>query len=367
MDDLSEAAPVVIDRKTMIFMAATAMLVAAAAGLHFSGFEAPTLGPIVNFVICAMALAGIAHVIGEATDQLGNHLGPAITGVVQAAVASLPELFVCVFSLKAGLVTLVQASLIGSILGNVLLLLGLAFVVGGRKHGVLIFESQSPRMISTLLLLAVSALVLPTLAQELHLPAGEHEQPLAVVCAVVLLVVFLVHTDAMLTQGQRAVPSEAHARAHAWPMSYAFIVLALCGAGAGLVSDWFVEALEPAIEMMGINQTFAGLVIVAIAGNAVENVVGVRLAAEGKADCAVSIILNSALQIAVALIPLLVIISFWLGGESFTLAIPPILAVALFLSVLVVTVVTVDGRADMVDGAALVGLYVIIATIFWWG
>ncbi len=367
MDDLSEAAPVVIDRKTMIFMAATAMLVAAAAGLHFSGFEAPTLGPIVNFVICAMALAGIAHVIGEATDQLGNHLGPAITGVVQAAVASLPELFVCVFSLKAGLVTLVQASLIGSILGNVLLLLGLAFVVGGRKHGVLIFESQSPRMISTLLLLAVSALVLPTLAQELHLPAGEHEQPLAVVCAVVLLVVFLVHTDAMLTQGQRAVPSEAHARAHAWPMSYAFIVLALCGAGAGLVSDWFVEALEPAIEMMGINQTFAGLVIVAIAGNAVENVVGVRLAAEGKADFAVSIILNSALQIAVALIPLLVIISFWLGGESFTLAIPPILAVALFLSVLVVTVVTVDGRADMVDGAALIGLYVIIATIFWWG
>ena len=101
--------------------------------------------------------------------------------------------------------------------------------------------------------------------------------------------------------------------------------------------------------------------------NAVENVVGVRLAAEGKADFAVSIILNSALQIAVALIPLLVIISFWLGGESFTLAIPPILAVALFLSVLVVTVVTVDGRADMVDGAALIGLYAIIATIFWWG
>lgn len=356
-----------IERKTMIVIAATGLLVAVAGGLRYSGYEAPALGPILNFVICAMALAGIAHVIGEATDQLGNHLGPAVTGVVQAAVASLPELFVCIFSLKAGLIALVQASLIGSILGNVLLLLGLAFIVGGRKHGVLIFESQSPRMISTLLLLAVSALVLPTLAQELHLPAGAHEQPLAIICAIVLLLVFFVHTDAMLTQGQRAVPSEAHARAHAWSVSTAFIILALCGASAGLVSDWFVEALEPAINMLGINQTFAGLVIVAIAGNAVENIVGVRLAAEGKADFAVSVILNSALQIAVALIPLLVIVSFWLGGEAFTLAIPPILAAALFLSALVVTVVTVDGRADMVDGAALVGLYVIIATIFWWG
>jgi Ca2+:H+ antiporter len=144
-------------------------------------------------------------------------------------------------------------------------------------------------------------------------------------------------------------------------------VLALCGITAALVSDWFVEALEPAIEVLGISQAFAGLVVVAIAGNAVENVVGIRLAAQGKADLAVSVVLNSALQVAVALIPILILVSFALGGAPFTLAVPPILAVALFLSVLVVTVVTVDGRADIVDGAALVGLYIIIAAIFWWG
>ena len=262
---------------------------------------------------------------------------------------------------------MVQTSLIGSILGNALLVLGLAFVAGGRRHGVLVFESQTPRMIAILLLLAVSALVLPTLAHELHLPAGAHEQPLSVICAIVLLIVFSILTKAMLVQGQRAVPIEVHARAHAWSLPKAVGVLVACGITAVLVSDWFVEALAPAIKSLGISQAFAGLVVVAIAGNAVENVVGIRFAAQGKADLAVSVVLNSALQVAVALIPILVLVSFAIGGTPFTLAIPPILAIALFLSVLVVTVVTVDGRADVVDGAALVGLYVVIAAIFWWG
>jgi Ca2+:H+ antiporter len=350
-----------VERKEMTIMAASAGLVALAAVLHLAD-----TGAILGFLSCALALAGVAHVIGEATDQLGNHLGPAATGVVQSAVGNLPELFVCIFALQAGLVAVVQASLIGSILGNALLVLGLAFIVGGWKHGVLIFEDQTPRMIATLLLLAVSALALPTLAHELHLPAGAHEQPLAVVCAIVLLVVFAVLTRTMLAQGQRAVPAEAHARAHAWPLVVAVGVLVACGIAAVLVSDWFVEALEPAIETLGISQAFAGLVVVAIAGNAVENVVGIRLAAQGKADLAVSVVLNSALQVAVALIPILVLVSFAIGGTPFTLAIPPILAAALLLSVLVITVVTVDGRADMVDGTALVGLYVIIAAIFWW-
>jgi Ca2+:H+ antiporter len=343
-------------------MAISAVLVGLAAALHFLDARS-----ILTFIVCALALAGIAHMIGEATDELGNYLGPAATGIVQSAVGNLPELFISIFALQAGLVVVVQASLIGSILGNALLVLGLAFFVGGTRHGVLKFEDQAPRMIAILLLLAVCALVLPTLAHELHLPAGAHEQALAVVCAVVLLIVFAAQTRAMLAQGQRTVSAEARKRDHAWPLSVAVGVLAVCGIAAALVSDWFVEALEPAIETLGISQAFAGLVVVAIAGNAVENVVGIRLAAQGKADFAVSVVLNGALQIAVALIPILILVSFALGGTPFTLAIPPILAVSLFLSVLVVTVVTVDGRADIVDGAALIGLYVIIAAIFWWG
>jgi Ca2+:H+ antiporter len=351
-----------IERKEIIVMAASAGLVFLAGATHFTH-----AGPILSFVACALALAGVAHVIGEATDQAGNHLSASATGVLQSAVGSLPELFVCIFSLQAGLVTVVQASLIGSILANALLVLGLAFVVGGWRHGALVFESQTVRMIASLLLLAVSALVLPTLAHELHLPAAAHEQPLSVVCAIVMLLVFAILTKALLDQGQRAVPAEAHARAHAWPLAAAVGVLLVCAAAAVLVSDWFVEALEPAIDALGISQAFAGLVVVAIAGNAIENVVGIRLAAAGKSDLAVSVVLNSALQVAVAVVPVLVLVSFAIGGAPFTLVIPPILAAALFLSVMVVTVVTVDGRADMVDGAALIGLYVIIAVIFWWG
>lgn len=351
-----------IDREDWTVMAVAAALVGVAGALHVAH-----AGAIVGFVACALALASVAHVIGEATDQIGNHLSPSVTGLVQSAVGSLPELFVCIFSLQAGLVTVVQASLIGSILANVLLVLGLAFVVGGWRHGVLIFESQTPRMIASLLLLAVSALVLPTLANELHLSAASHEQQLAVVCAVVLLFVFAIMTKSMLDQGQRAVPAEAHLRAHAWPLRVGVAVLMVCAAAAVLVSDWFVEALEPAIDSLGLSQTFAGLVVVAIAGNAIENVVGIRLAAAGKAELAVSVVLTSALQVALVVVPVLILVSFGMGGAAFTLVIPPILAAALFLSVIVVTVVTVDGQADMVDGAALIGLYVIIAAIFWWG
>ena len=164
------------------------------------------------------------------------------------------------------------------------------------------------------------------------------------------------------------MPAEAHARAHAWPLRQRRRGPRRPAASPRrCVSEWFVAALEPAIEALGISQAFAGLVVVAIAGNAVENVVGIQLAWRGKAELAVSVVLNSALQVAVALVPILVLVSFLLGGTPFTLAIPPILAASVFLAVLVVTIVTVDGEADMVDGAALVGLYVIIATIFWWG
>jgi Ca2+:H+ antiporter len=351
-----------LGRGDLIVMAVSAAVVLLAGTLHFGG-----AAPLASFAVAALALAGIAHLIGESTDQLGNHLGPAATGIVQSAVGNLPELFVCIFALQAGLITVVQAALVGSILSNALLVLGLAFIAGGWRHGVLRFEGQTPRMIASLLMLAVAALVLPTFAHQFHLPAAEHEQALSVVCALVLLVVYAISIRAMLTRGGRTLPAEAHDRGGAWPLRTALAVLAGAGAAAGFVSEWFVAALEPAIEALGVSQAFAGLVIVAIAGNAVEHFVGVQLAYRGKAELAVSVVLNSALQVAVALIPILILLSLVIGGTPFTLAIPPILAIAVGLAVLVVTIVTLDGEADMVDGAALVGLYVIIAAIFWWG
>lgn len=342
------------------------LLLASVAAVALAGaVRALGAGAVPRFVVAALALAAVAWVIGEATEQLGHHLGPAVAGIVQAAVGNVPELFVSVFALQAGLVTVVQSALVGSILGNALLVLGLVFLVGGARHGVLRFESRTPRMIATLLTLAVAALVLPTMANSLYLPAASHAQALAVVCAIVLLGVAAVSFRAMLSQGQRVVP-EAEG-AVAWPLRLAVGVLVAAGVATVFVSDWFVEALEPAIPALGISEAFAGLVLVAAAGNAVSKLVGVQLAARGQADLAVSMVLNSALQVAIVLIPVVIGISFLLGGEPFTLAIPPILAVSLGLSVMIVTLVCLDGEADMVDGAALTGLYAIIAAIFWWG
>ncbi|WP_448951579.1 calcium:proton antiporter [Labrys neptuniae] len=323
---------------------------------------------VLVFVIGAVALASLASVIGEATDQLGRYLSPAATGIVQSAVGNLPELCVCIFALRAGLIQVVQASLIGSILGNSLLVLGVAFIAGSARHKVLEFDAAGPRMIAALLLLAVSALMLPTLASVMHLPAGAHEDKLALVCAGVLLLVFLVSVKVMLAGSERTVPAEAHGyEAAGWPLWLSLTILALAGVAALFVSDWFVEALNPAIEALGITQAFAGLVIVAIVGNAVENVVGIQFALRNQAELAISVILNSSLQVALALIPVLVFVSYAIGGTPFTLVVPPMLAVALMLSAIIGVVVTADGRADMADGAALVGLYVIIAAIFWWG
>ena len=245
-----------------------------------------TANVVVVFLVSAVALATLATVVGQATEQLGNYMGPGATGVLQSAIGNLPELFVSFFALQAGLVTVVQFALIGSILANSLLVLGLAFVVGGIKNGTQKFMSESPRATVMLMVLAVSALVFPTLAHSLHTPAEAHEEALSITSALVLLVLFVANIPLSL-QGGPLIDAAQHAqREKPWTLSRVIIVLSVAGISAALVSDWFVEALEPAIEALHISHAFAGLVVVAIAGNAVENVVGIQLAIKNKVDYA---------------------------------------------------------------------------------
>jgi Ca2+:H+ antiporter len=150
-------------------------------------------------------------------------------------------------------------------------------------------------------------------------------------------------------------------------VSLAVGMLAVAGLAAAFVSDWFVAALEPAMLAWHVSDAFAGLVIVAIAGNAIENVVGVQLAARNQSDYAFSLIINSPLQIALALAPALVILSQVLGFTALTLVFSPMLVVAVFLAVLIAVVITVDGESNWLEGAALIGVYGVIATAFWWG
>ncbi|HEV7209294.1 MAG TPA: calcium/proton exchanger [Mycobacteriales bacterium] len=324
------------------------------------------IGTVLPFVVGAVALALLASVVGRAVEALGDRLGAGATGVLQSALGNLPELFVGIFALRAGLVGVIQAALVGSILANVLLVLGLAFLAGGLRHGTQRFDSARAREISVLLLLAVAALAVPSLASSLHTAAAAHENTLSEIVAVVLLLVFAASVPSSLRKSAAESDGE-EPHAARWPLPVAMVVLGVASIGAAFVSDWFVHALEPAVKSLGISDTFAGLIIVAIAGNAVENVVGIQLAFAGRTDYAVSVVLNSPLQIALVLIPALVLLSQFLGGATLTLALPPLLLAALVVAALVAAYVVVDGESTWLEGATLIGLYVVVATAFWWG
>ncbi len=322
----------------------------------------------VVFVVSAVALAALATLIGQGTDQLGQRFGPATTGILQSALGNLPELFISIFALQAGLVVVVQTALMGSILANTLLVLGLAFLLGGLRHGTQTFHAPSVRTLATLLLLAVAALAIPTLATMPGEPDAGHETDLSTIVSIVLLVVFAASIPFSLSGGRGAsVEQHEPSDEPAWPLPLALGILALGAGGAALTSDLFVEALKPTMASLGLSEAFVGLVIVAIAGNAVENIVGVQAAVANKTDLATSLILNSSLQVAIALTPALVLISLILGTGALTLVLTPLLVGAVFLAALLAAVIVFDGESTWLEGLALLGLYVIIAASVWYG
>jgi Ca2+:H+ antiporter len=349
---------------------------------HYAG-----VGDVLPFAVSAVALALLAALVGKAVDALGDSLGAGATGVVQSALGNLPELFVCLFALHAGLYQVVEGTIVGSILSNVLLVLGLAFVVGGVRHGPQRFTVERARTTALLLVLSVMALLIPSLTAALHTPAAGHEKALSVIVSVALLALFGLSLPSALSRGSKSEPGaqadppasgdaaldadpeadmDAEIGAPRWPIRLAVGVLAGAGVAAALVSDWFVDGLTPAIDALGISQTFAGLVIVAIAGNAVENVVGVQLAARNHTDYALSVILQSPLQIALVLAPVLVIFAP-LVGASFTLVLSPLLIAVLAMAVFVTVLVVLDGESNWLEGSTLIALYALIAAAFWWG
>lgn len=360
----------IFDRSDFILFGISAALIAATAFCHFSGMG----GAVVAFLASAAAVALLAALVGRSVEQLGDRFGPGGTGVLQSALGNLPELFIALFALKAGLVDVVKAALIGSMLANLLLVLGLAFVVGGLKHGVQALDSGRARTTIMLLVLSVAALVLPSLASYIHTPAEPHEGTLSIAVSAVLLAMFalslpasirLGQTDHAATrQGSPPIPEHDPPR---WPVAVAVGVLATASIAAAFVSDWFVDALQPAMQTLHISQAFAGLVIVAIAGNAIENVVGIQLAARNQSRYAFAVIINSPLQIALVLAPLLVIASQLFGLGGLTLVFPPMLVASTILAVAVIAFVTFDGQSDWLEGAGLIAVYAIIAMAFWWG
>jgi Ca2+:H+ antiporter len=325
------------------------------------------VGGLTAFIAAALALAVLATLVSSAVEAMGNSVGPAMIGILQSALGNLPELLILVFALKKGLVGVVQATLVGSILANVALILGASFIVGGLKHGTQKFPGGAARDIGLTLMLAVFALAVPSLTSSLHTPAAGHERALSVIVAIVLLVSFallLVHT---LMQERANRPATREVHEGGWPLWLALTVLAVTGILAALVSDWFVAALEPSIKTLGISDAFAGLVIVAIAGNAVVNVVGIQLFAKNQTEAALQVVLQSPLQIAMVVAPVVLLVAPALGAGAFTLVLPPLLLAALLLSALVAVLVVFDGESTWYEGVVLISLYALLGASFWWG
>ena len=353
----------VLNRSDLVVLGLAGVLVLLAGVAHYGGWTA-----VAAFVVSAAAVCLLASLVGRSVEQLGDRLGAGATGVLQSALGNLPELFICIFALKAGLVDVVRAALVGSILANLLLVLGLAFLVGGLRHGTQQLGSERARTIVVLMLLSVTAMAIPSIAHTLHTPVSEHETAFSVIVSVILLALFALSLPFSLRRDQGGTEDAAtHQETPRWPIWLALVVLAAASGLAAFTSDWFVDALTPAMDSLGVSQAFAGLVVVAIAGNAVENVVGVQLAAKGQSQYAFSVVLNSPIQIALVLAPVLVLVSQIFGLAAFTLVFSPLLVTVLVLAIVLAAFIAFDGESTWLEGAALIALYAIIATAFWWG
>ena len=385
------SAPLRPSRRSLVVFGGYAVAFAITAVAQGAG-----LPPLVRFGLAVIALAGGAVAVGEATERLSERLQPAATGVVQSVLGNLPELFLAIFALRAGLPQVVAAALVGSVLGNALFVLGLALLIGGFRHGSLSFSGSANRLYATELLLGVAALAVPFLATRPGAPDFGHDEELSAFVSVVLLIVFAISVPISLRVAgtspgakpgskeiDEAVAAEAvdgpaahgvdrpswsaaprHERA---PLAPTLVLLAISAGSAAFVADWFVAALDPAMAAVGMSEAFAGLIVVALAGNAVENLAGVTAAWKRRADLALSLILNSALQVVLFLTPVIVLLSFVLAPVPLTLIVSPLLLTTLFVGVLLVFAIVVDGEANALEGAMLIGLYLIIGAAVWWG
>jgi Ca2+:H+ antiporter len=283
--------------------------------------------------------------------------------VLQSTLGNLPEFFVVIFALNAGQRVVAQTAILGSILVNALLVLGLVIVVGALRapDRVMRFSPRLPNDTATLLMVASFIILLVALANSAHDSASHHVQTVSIVSAVAILVVYAVWLVQYLRSEDRPDGDDAKAELRV-PIATSLALMAVAGTASGFVSDWFINALEPTIRSLHISQAFAGLVIVATAGNAVEHAVGITLANKGNYELAISVVKNSVAQIAAFLFPLLVIVSL-LTTTSLTFSLAPVYTGALLGTAVIVWQITGDGEATPFEGAALIAVFVILAIV----
>ena len=323
-------------------------------------FHAPALAVFVTACLGVLPLAGY---MGEATEHLAHRTGPTIGGLLNATFGNAAELIISIVALQAGLVGLVKASITGSILGNLLLILGLSFVAGGVRRNELRFNRTSAGMSSGMLTLAVVALVLPALFHALHPEAAARltELRMSEAVAVILLATYGFSLLFSLKTHRRLLSAEGDpTEGPSWGVGKASLILALATVGVAVESELLVHAVTEAGHTLGLSQIFLGLIIIPIIGNAAEHATAVVVARKGKMDLALQIALGSSTQIALLVAPLLVFCGV-LMGQNMDLVFTPFEVLSLGLATIVTAIITLDGESHWFEGVQLLAVYGMVA------
>ena len=346
--------------------------------------------PTLIFSAAALGVVPTAAVMGRATEEIAHRAGPGVGGILNVTFGNAPELIIAFFALEKGLHEVVKASIAGSILGNILLVLGASMLVGGltaprdARSGVKEqrFEAQAAHAQAGMMLLAVITLMMPVIYELVSgdpLPkAGESRidfsstvEHLSLATAIVLMLIYfagqyfsLKTHKSLFNPFTEDEPAEEHG--DTWSMRKALVALAISGVLVGLMSEILVGSIEEASHDIGLSEFFVGVIVVAIVGNAAEHWVAVLVAAKQKMDLAVNIAMGSSAQIAMFVAPVLVILSFFVGPNPMPLVFNGYEIAAMIGAVLVAQFVTIEGRSNWFEGVQLLGLYVILGIVFYY-
>jgi Ca2+:H+ antiporter len=333
----------------------------------------------VIFVTAALGIIPTAALMGRATEELATRSGPGIGGLLNVTFGNFPELVIAFFALLEGLQEVVKASIIGSILGNILLVMGAAMFVGGLGRDRQYFDRTAAGAQSAMLLLAMTALVMPAVFQlvaggglpgvnQERVDFGSKVEHLSFAVALILIasyvagLVFSLKTHRSLFNPDREEESEE--QGEAWSVRRGVLALAIAGVLVGVMSEVLVSSIAEAAQSIGLSEFFIGVIVVAIVGNAAEHWVAVLVAAKDKMDLAVNIAIGSSAQIALFVAPLLVLLSFVFGPGPMPLVFNGFEVAALVLAVIIANRVTVEGESTWFEGLQLLAAYLILALTF---
>ena len=326
------------------------------------------VGPVWLFVASGLAIVPLAGVLGDATEEVAGRMGPVAGGLLSGTLGNATELIIALIAVKAGELEVVKASITGSILGNLLLVFGLSVLAGGWGREKQKFERTHASANTSMLMLAVCALVMPAVFDLVVYHRLDVETPvvqkLSLWTAGVLILTYFGSFVFSFKTHRHLFTAEAHGQAK-MARKTAFTLMAVATILIGVVSEVLVKQIEAATRALGMTKFFAGVIIVAVVGNAAEHSAAVFAARKDKMDLALTIAVGSSVQIALLVAPLIVFASYFLGSQPMSLVFNGFEIAAVILSVLIIALVSLDGETNWFEGLQLVAVYLILAIAFY--